>query len=240
MKNTCMIPAAFNALPRNEKAILIAQDVIQQIKLKHIIVSRGSYIKGDFNPAGLTNVESISTASEEGKSIIAKSKCLVCAKGAIFLSSVQKSNKMSLLDVANIIKIGTNYENYDNPGLVSRRALANKVCSKDNVFTSENFDLIESAFERDPDFYDKQMYKRIKNLYRDDTSAYSLKHKDTDPAKVKTAKSAVIFGNRYINTDVRLVAICMNIIKNNGVFDPTKNIPKLSDVLRKLNGRRGN
>lgn len=204
MSDTCMTPAAFDALPMRQKAMLVAADVIAQIKMKRFKTSKGVYIDNIHIPVGM---EDLSTASDEGKKLLHKSACTVCAKGAIFMSSIQMSNKMSLIDVKSIAM--AHYDHnwsgvHNNPTNVR---ISKKITDVDRIFTRANLDMIEAAFEKDACF-----------------------------AKSESGASRD-FGYRYEKSDVRLVAICMNILKHNGEFNPNGYKPKPSDVLRKIYGK---
>lgn len=207
---TCMTPAAFSALPMRQKAIMVATDVIAQLKTKNIKTMRGAYIEY-FNISSFDF--EISTASEVGRHVIQNAKCTVCAKGAIFLSAIQRSNEMNLGDVRTVSRVGQLSGSWDgvenNPANIQ---ITKKITEVDRIFTRDNFDMIEAAFERDGCF-----------------AIFS---------HIDTRNACADFGFRYDNSDIRLVAICMNIIKNGGVFDPVKYKPKLSDVGRKLFGRK--
>lgn len=204
MTSTCMLPAVFNALPQNEKAIMVAQDVISQIKANSIRVTQGSYFSSTKDSLFFDNPD-LSTASPEGREILAKAQCHVCAKGAIFMSAIQHSNKMKLDKLT---------------GFVWNAEVSRKVCRNDKIFTQKNFNEIEAAFEKDAKF----VYTRTDgNGDRAGTAE-----------EVVRGANALAFGKRYPGNKQRLAAICMNIIKNNGVFDPTKNVPKQSDVLRAI------
>ena len=114
--------AQFNKLPNNEKRVLLAQDVIAQIKAKKYVQNHGDYIQ--FHKKKAKNVtnkvfreelneqfEHISlmfdrqVVSEKFSNLSAKycidsmDQCHVCAKGAVICSFVQNFNKRKIKDI---------------------------------------------------------------------------------------------------------------------------------------------
>lgn len=222
----CLLPNVFNALPAKRKAVLIARDVIAQIAINAFNVKTGSYISGELATTPSDGI--LSTASEAGRNIIQKSNCTVCAKGAIFLSAVQRSNKMNLAKVTDVIEVNeTGW-----CGREQEQALSRKVCKQDRIFGESNFNLIESAFEIEPEFYDSD--GNYEGYYYGVYEGDVPDTLDSDSAKVKNCKAALRFGLRYEDSNVRLSAICLNIIANNGVFDPTKNIPSVREAKKAI------
>ena len=113
-------------LSKGDTRVLIAKDVIKQLKRKKIIVERGTYC---FNPifCNLKEMEELS----ELKKVLAKSKdkCYVCALGALFVSAVNRFNKYQITtDWAGIGKYET----------------TNYLCK---YFSDSQMGLIEDVFE---------------------------------------------------------------------------------------------
>ena len=199
--NTCnvMDAAAFKALPQSEKAILVAKDCLQQIRLKRYRIRSGQYASrlkvSKIDPD--VTLDQISTSSKLGIQVIHESNCAVCAKGSLFLSAVTKSNRMSLEELQDIVS----FEDSD--------AMADKVCRVDKIFSQSDFDLIECAFETESHFGET-----VNNW--------------------KKCDQAVTFGQAHRADDMRMGAICLNIIANNGKFVPTENIPSEGQVRRAI------
>lgn len=85
-------PSAFKKLSKGQKAILVAKDVIEQIKLKNydVEMARG-YLDIDFD-----DTEVNSSDSARDCLIANKLACEVCARGAAFLSAVKFKNKLTV------------------------------------------------------------------------------------------------------------------------------------------------
>jgi hypothetical protein len=84
----------------------------------------------------------------------------------------------------------------------------------------QNFALIESAFEMSPSYY--------LNSYR---------QQEEMAKRLRLAGFARKFGEKWYDnlslldkSDERLIAICLNVIANQGEFDPTKNVPSHKDI----------
>jgi hypothetical protein len=231
MVANCLLPKVFNALPRHKKAVLVAKDVLAQITAEQMDIQCGSYISGELSYPDGVNQDTIafiklseaSTASQQGRELIQNSYCTVCAKGAMFMSSVMRSNKMSIGEVADIIDM--NKEWYT--GVDVEDVITHKVCKKDGIFLKNNFNLIEAAFERSALHYDTKAGEDGGNsdAYYDEYGNSDYEDKKGDNVTVKTAKAAVRFGSEYPTAKIRLAAICLNIIANNGEFNPFKHIP---------------
>jgi hypothetical protein len=209
---TCMTPAAFNRLSSSSKAILVAQDVIAQLRSKKYIAETGVYIFPNFTYdhengryISTEKNKNLSTASPQAKKIIADAECHVCGKGSMLLSAITFSNKMSLLELDAIINDGS----WGND-----RKIVNKICNKDKIFTRKNLHLIELAFESTEwNLYDGE----CKSGFGADNS-------------MKNKTAAVKFGMQFFDDDTRLSAICLNIIANRGIFNPHINIPTLEQA----------
>lgn len=113
-----------------------------------------------------------------GQYIADDGDCQVCALGALFACAVPRG------DFDNAKKLLT-----VGPQMVTIRSALEK------VFDSEQLDLIECAFERDPTFWEGEFY-------------------------AEEADDAVEFGREHDNHEDRLRAICQNIVANGGTFRP--------------------
>jgi hypothetical protein len=120
-----MTESEFRKLPRAEKAIIVAHDVIQQIRQECLRIARGSYL---FVTEPITAGDEDS--AKDNLCQIGKA-CLVCAKGALFLGAIGRVNRATVGDVLNA----------GDMEMVER-------LTHERIFTKRNLDLIECAFER--------------------------------------------------------------------------------------------
>lgn len=124
----------FNLLPRLKQRVLIAKDVIAQVKSKKFRPSRGTYFST--SSAGSRNSDNLfdfhsrwsQGATRSAQSVIKDSQCYVCAKGAAICSFVGKFNRKLVRDMES-----------DMPELVK-------------IFGRTLWDEIEAQFEGDPSF----------------------------------------------------------------------------------------
>ena len=111
-----------------EKRIILAHDIIEQIKTNKFIASKGTYIKDiKFNEGDYYDTPD--NCNLDIKSNFNKVKeCKVCAIGSLFLSTIKYDNKLKFCDLE--------YES------------AQRQSTLDNIFEPEQLYLIECAFER--------------------------------------------------------------------------------------------
>lgn len=176
MKTVCLTKEAFRALPQKQKALLVAKDVIELIKSKKIQTESMRYLYFGLQPPRLR--EDISATSKKGKSILLNGECEVCAKGAIFMASIFRTNSISVNEVIDCAED-------------SWVSLDIRVCDIDRIFNRRQFCAIEAAFEG----------WNYRSVWR----------------------------RKFPINEDRLVAICVNIIKNKGVFN-SKKITTLADM----------
>lgn len=177
----------FQLSTKPQKRVLIAKDVILQIGLNKFVPQTGCYVKSqDILEALPTNGTTV-----ELKPLLAEvTTCSCCAKGAIFLSEVMNRNQFSA-------------SRRDFEGLGSE-TITDRL---DGLFTQNQLDLIETAFERD--------------VIESDNEYLQDGHNDDWSEKFTSiAKKAIAFGKRYSSNDKRLIAIMKNIVANKGTFKP--------------------
>jgi|SRR6185369_5172464 len=123
---------SFGKLSKAEKRVAIAKDVLKWIKTGVAKAETGTY----FRIPQLDGDEGINSelfGNLELRDIIEKNqlKCTVCAKGAIFLSSLMKRNNFTLNMLSSY-------------GEVRGQECCDRVS---DIFTRTQLDLIEDAFE---------------------------------------------------------------------------------------------
>lgn len=163
---------AFDSADAAQKRVKIAQDVIDRLKVKQVIAT------SEF----LNNEEGCDfwlESDESYKDTVNTKVCRACAKGALFLSYVGRVNNLNGTGNGSSI-------NYDSPEMEKLK----------EIFTQEQLDLMELAFER---------------------NEFSWMVTDFDE---EVKERAYAFNRRRNNKDNMLKAICENIIENNGTFIP--------------------
>jgi hypothetical protein len=125
-----LTPAEFNKLPRSEKAVLVAKDVIKQIKAEHYFATPGDYISLTYDKEKIRE-----SASAQECLINNKLECEVCIRGAIFVSAVRFKNKLTVEQVE--------YAGFND--VHGRRTNANTF-TKD-IFSKSQQELMEEFFE---------------------------------------------------------------------------------------------
>lgn len=128
----------FNKLPKARQRRLILLDVLRQIKLPKTCVTTGTYcdirlpevdpFAGDkYTPLPVTELHTLLPKIE---------RCSVCAKGALFLSTVAKSNDFMVHDPQGRVT-------------VHHAGMLHKLKS---IWPEKNLALVECAFEKDGRF----------------------------------------------------------------------------------------
>lgn len=164
-----------------EMAVDVANDVLKNLRYIRNIET-GTYCEGSILDIGLDNPK----GSVQPYINDLTKHCDVCALGACFLSYIRLHNKVTFEEIVD------SYEgDYLSPGSTFIITKLKK------VFSPEQIDLIECAFER------SVFNRTVKNTF-------TTKRRD----------KAIEFGSRYLDDKERLRAIMKNIVKNNGKFVP--------------------
>jgi len=115
----------FSKLTKCEQRVEIAKDVIKQLKLKTLVPLSGTYV----TPTVITQTDEDELQGQELDKLISEKKvtCQVCAKGALFISHVMKT---------------------DNCTLQESKCVGNgRISFRLNMFSQAQLDKIEQAFE---------------------------------------------------------------------------------------------
>jgi hypothetical protein len=173
--------AWFAELSPKEQRIQLARDVLAQLETERIKASPGVYV--DFP---LT--ERLKDLEVQAALIENQAPCNVCAKGALFVARVAGYNSFRKGDTLGEVA------QWDGEELDVLIDDEHTLESLEGIFTREQLDLIENAFEG-----------RMLN--------YSMDMSDGDPWSV-----AAHMYEWYSGTEGALEAIMLNILKNDGVF----------------------
>jgi hypothetical protein len=133
----------FEKLPINEKRIAIAKDAISQLKKEKFLAVESCYISFEGDDAMEAAYEKAITKAEdetEFRDVLKKvPQCEVCARGALFVSSVRLFNNFNVGAMKKCeAEEGNNSPGYDSIKKIEKR-----------FFSVNQIGLIELAFEGD-------------------------------------------------------------------------------------------
>jgi hypothetical protein len=185
--------------------VAIAKDVLASLEDKSMVARTGTYVL--IKP--IRRGKQIITMRDHAKDLrdVLKTKvahCEVCAKGAIFISAVNKYDNCPITsEYIENSKSAFQYPFMNDGGDILSRDL-NGISQQSPVllryFSQRQLDVIEYAFEQGrAGFLESYTDKEIKEKYQ-----------------------AVEFGQKYWNTTERMRAIMQNIIENKGTFRPDR------------------
>lgn len=170
----------FWALPKAEKRIAIAKDVISSLRARRIIAKEGFYVQfGRLIPVKSTDKLDRVLRNTEGK-------CNCCAIGSCFVSMVRLGDNLTVGEVTEDTPRTSGLEDFEIRPWLKK------------IFSANQLQLIEDAFEA--------------QAYNFDSGNVTL----TSSARSK----ALAFGRQFKDSKDRLIAICRNIVSNNGTFKP--------------------
>ena len=189
----------FNKLPKNKKAILVVKDVLEQIRIGRYIPTNGRYL--DDQLMKISSSEDIQSNFEK------INNCEACALGTMLLSCTHLGNKLTFGDI-KMRNLGGNNSNKIKEFFLS-------------IFDAKQLLLIETAFESysgylpeaDDENYDF-IYNEIYTKYGSDILGEKLTREECNDCNE--------FYLKYSEDKERLIAICNNIINNNGIFLPSE------------------
>jgi len=185
----------FKAANNAEKRVLIAKDVIAQIKTKKIKPTSGHFISAKQNPRVAESIYSSDLDDSDARKILLTNhitQCACCALGGLFVSCTLYNNNTTLNQfVYNNIGEVINRERYHRDGFSN---------GLDKFFSMAQLRLIEQTFEGNT------------GIVRDDMSDGTGKFH----AHYSAASKA--FYKTYATPTKRLLAIMRNIVANNGTF----------------------
>ena len=134
--------AEFKKATKAQKRVMIAQDVLAQLKAKRYVAESGCWVQPNYNPTNTwadKYTESVQELFLEKKI----ESCNVCALGGLFMSCTNFNNNTLLKDLDDV--------SYNLGALVDdKEKLSNKLNS---IFTTNQLKLIESYFEANDGFF---------------------------------------------------------------------------------------
>ena len=195
----------FEKLSKKRKAVLVAQDVLAQIKAKKYIAATGNYVSL-INTENIQNNKQINTQFDNIK------ECEVCALGSMLMSCTHLGNKLTFKDIGLDLK-GLSWDS-DKVGLDD---LKNKKVEKlfSSIFDDHTLLMIETAFEsyeHNSNYYGELEKESFE--YHQESTRYGESCSLTFEEVIACNK----FYKKYSTDEGRLKAICNNIVKNEGSF----------------------
>jgi len=190
--------AEFKAATRPGKRVVIAKDVIAQIKRHKLMPRQGTWLRfTNFNNPDFSIFDNGEDSIKDKYLDNTVQQCEGCALGSLMLSCTLFNNKL---------KFGEN-DIYDNIGeAIEEGQISNGL---DKIFSTKQLALIELAFEQGSGYFSDD----IETHYDYDTEEYKWNYTTEQERAVK-------FGKKYESSTKRLTAIMNNIIENDGKFVP--------------------
>lgn len=199
----------FNSMTPNQRRVAIAKDVLSQIDANKYKPASGVYVvASNFIDTDKLDVENVDKL--QGQQVCSllpdnMPSCAVCARGAMFMSALNKFNRLKVGDLATLSN------DIDN--------LAYNVseCETDEEkksFVDEyyaNIQLYDEDFERyERRFFTKRQIELMETMFENQDYTSSSNDRLSD--------AAVFYGSAYATDKARLREICNNIIRNKGDF----------------------
>jgi hypothetical protein len=194
MKNTEQLNLEFKKASKAEKRVMIAGDVIKQVKARKYEATCGLYV--DFNFGG-SNPKGVVVGGSVQETLLTKNpKCKVCGIGSLMLSAIRYNNNVKWKESDwRDSSILDEMDYYDNGDLIysknDENAYLDASKNLNKFFSERQLRLIESAFEVRAFHSDNQQYVEAEE-----------------------------FGQKFIDDKKRLLAIMNNIVENKGTFKP--------------------
>jgi len=186
--------AAFKKATKAEKRVMIAKDVLAQIKAKRYIPESGTWVDANWNIRG--GIDEIHETDSVQKLFADRTieTCSVCALGGLFMSCTNLNNNTCVSDI-----------NYGGEGTeIGERIQGGDTLSNglNKIFSKKQLQLIEVYFEKGDGWFGEDGYTG--NYIGEDS------------------RHVEYFNDAYPDDDERLVEIMKNIVANDGTFVPSK------------------
>lgn len=185
--------AEFKKATKAQKRVLVAKDVLAQIKAKRYIAEAGMWVRPNWSHK--IDSCSIDITDSVQKLFADRSieSCNVCALGGMFMSCTNLNNNTTVEQLEDEVadRLGEKIEHGEN--------LSNGL---NKIFTSKQLQLIEMYFENGEGWFGEYGYTGCSN--------------GTDQHHIEA------FYEKYPDDDDRLKEIMKNIIANDGTFVPSK------------------
>lgn len=193
--------ALFNRASKAQQRVLIAQDVIDQLKAKRLVATRGVWVKPHYNAAkvaiGIFSNRPLAEVSVREAYLDKRiTSCQTCGIGSLLASCVLFKNEVTTEEVGYALNFMTLWKHKHKDKLGLR-----------DLFGLSQLQQIELAFE-----LGRGMFVL--------PTARDAELRTLTTLKLKVAQRAIAFGRRYKKVGDRLLAIMRNIVRNKGTFQP--------------------
>jgi hypothetical protein len=149
--------AEFKKATKAQKRVMIAQDVLAQLKAKRYVAESGCWVRIHYNPTTVAKTDSVQELFVEKKI----ESCNVCALGGLFMSCTNFNNNTLLEDLDDASEELGNL-------IDEEEKLSNKL---NKIFSTDQLKLIESYFEANGGFFrDYDEDDRIEVFYNKNSS----------------------------------------------------------------------
>jgi hypothetical protein len=168
--------AEFNKATKAQKRVMIAQDVLAQLKTKRYVAESGCWVQANYNTACLEDLKD----EDSVKELFAEKKiesCNVCALGGLFMSCTNFNNNTLVRELDDI-------SGGLGDLLYEEEELSNKL---DKIFGIEQLELIESYFEKNDGYF----YSPLED---DRINAFHVKY-SSDKKRLKLIMENIVENN---------------------------------------------
>lgn len=184
----------FASMNANQRRVAIAKDVLERIDHRAYKPTSCVYVEAE----KLINEKKLNKdfINQDLSSVLLEKpvRCEVCARGAFFLSSIYKFNKIKIKELDLPVDFGPGGD-LDVPEVYDNIQLSHTDIEdhERRFFSREQSELIEEMFEID-------------------------QHELESSLTYTQVRAAKAYGEEYRTERQRLIAICKNIIRNKGQF----------------------
>lgn len=181
-------------LTKKQARVAIANDVLKLLNSRHLkVASSNGYlvVKDNTDIKDIVGDNMLCDAQPSINKLV--KNCEVCALGSAMVSYVR------LFDNITLRELGIHNSFWDKDEIIIETDKIDISEKLGDIFSLEQLDMIEAAFERDSTFAD----------YEDKGDSFHNK-----------INKSLLFGEKYKSDRQRLIAIMQNIVDNDGTFKP--------------------
>jgi len=185
--------AEFKKATKAQKRVLIAQDVLAQIKAKRYVAASGIWVLPNWSDKIDRGQIRVTDSVQKLFAENAIDTCNVCALGGMFMSCTNLNNNTTVKQLTDEAQDGL------GASIDGGEKLSNGL---NQIFSKTQLEIIETYFEHGDGWFRRDGYTGRSN-------GVDQKHVDA-------------FFEKYPEDDDRLKEIMKNIVANNGTFVPSK------------------
>jgi|GEM_PF-3299686 len=187
------------SVPKNIARILICYDALLQLRQKKVKAEIGKYVVVRDKGTHKRYDPSISLNRQRNlqiDSVLDKQQCQACALGTLFISRARIFNKIKICDIPDFQDGQITYDNRPSSSALNTQL--------QQYFDQQQLSLIEACFEGAP-------IGVAGRCLNSDEQVQEISER---------------FITKYKTAESRLIAILKNIISNDGLFIPEKNLSR--------------